>query len=69
MTDRFPRPVGRRSGLDVTLGRSDAALIYELRQEGIRWKLLSQQFGVSVDRLIRLMQRCRNDGLTWLQKP
>lgn len=69
MTDRFPRVVGRRAGLDVTLGRSDAALIYELRQEGVRWQLISSQFGMSVDRLMRLMQRCRNDGLSWLKKP
>lgn len=69
MTDRFPRTVGRRAGLDVTLGRRDAALIYELRQEGVRWSLLAQQFGVSADRLMRLMQRCREHGLSWLQKP
>jgi hypothetical protein len=69
MADRFPRVAHRREGLDVALGRAEMALIYELRQEGVSWKLISLNFGVSVDWLLRLMQRCRNDGLDWLKKP
>jgi hypothetical protein len=69
VTDRFPRVVGRPSGIYCLLGRAEVALIYELRQEGVRWQIISAQFGMSVDRLMRLMQRCRNDGLSWLKKP
>lgn len=63
------RKRGRRAGLDVVLGRREVALIYQLRQEGVAWRLLADEFGMCVDRLIRLMQRCRTDGLTWLEKP
>lgn len=69
MSDRFPRKVGPRPGLAVTLGRRDMALIYELRQEGVQWKLLSQQFGLSVYWLMRHIRRCRIEGLGWLKKP
>jgi hypothetical protein len=53
----------------MTLGRQDMALIYELRQEGVSWKLLSLHFGLSVYWLMRHIRRCRNEGLTWLKKP
>lgn len=69
MTDRFPRKVGRPSGVNCRLGRADLALIYELRQEGIQWKLISQQFGISVWWLMITFRRCRNEGLSWLKKP
>jgi hypothetical protein len=69
VTDLAPCAVRRRRGREFKVGRSDAALIYELRQEGVCWKILSKQFGMSVDRLMRIMQRCRNDGLSWLLKP
>jgi hypothetical protein len=66
MPDATP---SRRQGLNMTLGRQDMALVYELRQEGVSWKLLSLHFGLSVYWLMRHIRRCRNEGLTWLQKP
>lgn len=69
MADRTPPATPRRSGVAMTLGRSDMALIYELRQEGVCWKILSRNFGLSVYWLMRHMRRCRNEGLSWLSKP
>ena len=69
MTSMSDTTTSRRQGLNMTLGRHDMALIYELRQEGVAWKLLSQHFGLSVYWLMRHTRRCRVEGLAWLQKP
>lgn len=60
---------GRRAGLDVILGRADAALAYELYQGGASIFLIAQNFGCSPGRLYTLFARCKRDGLSWLLKP
>lgn len=64
-----PAKRGRRAGLDVNMGRAEVALAYELRQEGVRMKLIARNFGCDEHRLYTLFARCKRDGLSWLLKP
>lgn len=69
MTDRFPRTVGRRSGVDCRLGRADLALAYEMYQAGCLWKHIADTFGVDRSTIYRAIKRCEQFGLAWLKKP
>lgn len=69
MTDRFPRTVGRRSGIDCRLGRADLVLAYEMYHSGYLWKRIANYFGMHDRTIYRAIKRCERDGLDWLKKP
>lgn len=69
MTDRFPRVVGRRSGIDCRMGRADLALAYEMQNSGITWRNISNVFGVHDRTIYRAIKRAEQFGLDWLKKP
>lgn len=53
----------------MSLGRSELALAYELRQEGVRNGLIAAELGCNANNLYTLLARCERDGLGWVQKP
>lgn len=63
------RTRGRRAGVDVSLGRAELALAYELRQEGVRNGLIAQELGCNANYLYTLLARCEREGLAWNAKP
>lgn len=63
------RKRGRVVGQGVVLGRSELALAYELRQEGVRNGLVAAELGCNANYLYTLLARCERDGLGWLLKP
>lgn len=69
MSDRFPRVVGRRSGIDCRMGRADLALAYEMYHSGYIWKHIAIYFGVHDRTIYTNIKRCERDGLDWLKKP
>lgn len=63
------RKRGRSVGQCMSLGRSELALAYELRQEGVRNGLIAAELGCNANNLYTLLARCERDGLGWVQKP
>lgn len=63
------RSRGRVAGQGVMLGRSELALAYELRAEGVRNGLIAAELGCNANYLYTLLARCERDGLGWLLKP
>ena len=61
-------PGGMTNGLARRLGREELAFAYELRQEGIRWKLIARELGVSVHYLDARIRRCKKEGISWIRK-
>lgn len=69
MTDRFPRVVGRRIGIDCRMGRADLALAYEMYHAGVTWKNIAGVFGIHDRTIYRSICRAEQFGLAWLKKP
>lgn len=69
MTDRFPRKVGRRSGVDCRMGRADVVLAYEMYYSGYLWRNIAIYFGLHDRTIYNTIKRCERDGLGWLKKP
>ncbi|MNP93501.1 hypothetical protein D3C85_60250 [compost metagenome] len=63
------RSRGKPVGKGVVLGRSELALAYELRLEGVRNGLIASELGCNANYLYTLLARCERDGLGWLLKP
>ncbi|NTE96717.1 hypothetical protein [Agrobacterium tumefaciens] len=63
------RARGRKKGEMLKLGRSDLALAYELRQEGVRHGLIARNLGCNPGYLYTLLVRCELIGLSWNNKP
>lgn len=63
------RKRGRAMGQGVVLGRSELAMAYELRQEGVRNGLIAAELGCNANYLYTLLARCERDGIGWLSKP
>lgn len=57
---------GPRPGCAIRLGRAELAFAYELRQEGIRRKLIARELGVSVWYLDARLKQCERDGVAWV---
>lgn len=60
---------GAAKGQGVVLGRSELALAYELRLEGVRNGLIASELGCNANYLYTLLARCEREGLSWLPKP
>lgn len=60
---------GAVKGQGAVLGRSELALAYELRQEGVRNGLIASELGCNANYLYTLLARCEREGLAWLTKP
>jgi len=59
---------GMINGLSRRLGREELAFAYELRQEGIRWKLIARELGVSAWYLDARIRQCKKEGISWIRK-
>lgn len=63
------RKRGRVVGQGMLLSRSELALAYELRKEGVRNGLIAAELGCNANRLYTMLARCERDGLSWVPKP
>ena len=48
------------------IGRQDLALAYELRAEGVYWKIIAWGLGIDRSYLHQLIRKCEREGLGWL---
>lgn len=60
--------VGAKPGVTSKLGRAELVLAYELRQEGIRRKLVARALGVSVWYLDSRLKQCEREGIAWIRE-
>ena len=61
-------PTGNIRGAARKLGCEELVLAYELRQEGIRWKLIARELGVSAWYLDARIRQCKKEGISWIRK-
>lgn len=59
------RTRGRRN----EIGRSELALAYELKQEGVEHIVVAYAMGCNPSYLYTLLARCEREGLAWNPKP